>query len=150
MAPQDNEVVLDEEQAFAQLAMEEKCERGKCKEMPSTMKLTIRAAYGSAFLEETDNNKRSAVERIKRAVCHAQARYCHSSSLGTKIQGGPCGPCGRGTYYVDDVELVVTIWYEEPLLWWNSKYHLNQCIDTLISTKSTWSETTRTTMHSCR
>ena len=28
---------------------------------------------------------------------------------------------------MDDVELVVTIWYEEPLLWWNSKYNLNQC-----------------------
>ena len=50
---QDNEVVLDEEQAFGQLVMEEKCEKGNCKDMPPTMKLTIRAAYGSAFLKGT-------------------------------------------------------------------------------------------------
>ena len=61
------------------------------KDMPPNMKLTIRAAYGSAFLKGTKNNKRSAVERIRRAVCHAQARYCHSSTLGTKIQGGTTG-----------------------------------------------------------
>ena len=80
------------------MAMEENCKRGNCKEMPPTMKLTIRAAYGSAFLRESNNNKRSAVERIKRAVCHAQARYCHSSSLGTRIQGGSCD-CGEGCKY---------------------------------------------------
>ena len=95
---QDNELVLDDQQAFAQMAMEENCEKGNCKDMPPTMKLTIRAAYGSAFLKGTKNNKRSAAERVKKAVCHAQARYCHSSSLGTKIQAGPSG---RVTHFVD-------------------------------------------------
>ena len=86
--PKDEEVILDEEQAFGQLATDEQCQRGNCQDMPPTMRLKIRAAYGSAFLQETKNDKTTPVERIKRAFCHAQARFCHSSTLGTKIQVG--------------------------------------------------------------
>ena len=84
----DEEVILDEEQAFGQLATDEQCQRGNCQDMPPTMRLKIRAAYGSAFLQETKNDGTTPMERIKRAFCHAQARFCHSSTLGTKIQVG--------------------------------------------------------------
>ena len=50
------------------------------------MQVSIRGAYGNSFLSDVNGERSKAVERIKRALCHAQARYCHSASLGTKIQ----------------------------------------------------------------
>ena len=50
------------------------------------MKVSIRGGYGNDFLRDANGEKKKAAERIKRAFCHAQARYCHSASLGTKIQ----------------------------------------------------------------
>ena len=50
------------------------------------MQVKIRGGYGNSFLSDVNGEKSKAVERIKRAMCHAQARYCHSASLGTKIQ----------------------------------------------------------------
>ena len=50
------------------------------------MQVKIRGGYGKSFLSDVNGERSRAAERIRRALCHAQARYCHSASLGTKIQ----------------------------------------------------------------
>ena len=79
----DEEVNPAIEAAEAEIAAS--CTDADCESVPETNLLTLRFGYDEGFLAVTGSHD-DAKAYIESTIPHIQALYCHSSSLGTKIQ----------------------------------------------------------------
>ena len=69
----------------AELEIAANCASGNCESVPETNLLSLRFGYDEGFLTKTESHD-NAKAYIQSTLPHIQALYCHSSSLGTKIQ----------------------------------------------------------------
>ena len=69
----------------AELEIAQNCASGNCESVPETNLLSLRFGYDEGFLTKTESHD-NAKAYIQSTLPHIQALYCHSSSLGTKIQ----------------------------------------------------------------
>ena len=69
----------------AEMEIAANCASGNCESVPETNLLSLRFGYDDGFLTKTESHD-NAKAYIQSTMPHIQALYCHSSSLGTKIQ----------------------------------------------------------------
>ena len=69
----------------AEMEIAKNCASGNCKSVPTTNLLSLKWGYGEGFLTKTGSHA-NAKAYIQATLPHMQALYCHSASLGTKIQ----------------------------------------------------------------